>query len=70
MYYMGFTYVEVYNIAVWQRLWFIERINKELKKANEAQSGASRSAQGNTAEARAMMGRSRAQVPSKLRRFS
>jgi hypothetical protein len=70
MYYMGFSYVECYNIPIWQRIWFIERINKEIKQANEAQSGASRAAHANTPDARAMMGRSRAQVPSKLRRFT
>ena len=70
MYYMGFTYVESYNIAIWQRLWFIERINKELKRSNEAQSGNSRAAHDNAPDARAMLGRARQQVPSKLRRFT
>jgi len=70
MYYMGFTYIECYNIPIWQRVWFIERINKEIKRANEDQSGASRSAHGNTPDARAMQGRARAQVPAKLRRFT
>ena len=70
MYYMGFTYLEAYNIPVWQRMWFLDRINKEIKKANDAQSGASRAAHQNSPDARAMMGRARAQVPSKLRRFT
>lgn len=70
MYYMGFTYVESYNIPVWQRYWFLERLNKEIKRANEQQSGASRAAHNNSADARAMAGRARAQVPSKLRRFT
>ncbi|MEC7609486.1 MAG: hypothetical protein VX964_04890, partial [Verrucomicrobiota bacterium] len=70
MYYMGFTYVEAYNIPIWQRIWFIERLNKELKAANEAQSGASRAAHANTPDQRALMGRHRQQVPSKLRRFT
>ena len=70
MYYMGFTYVEAYNIPIWQRYWFLERLNKEIKRANDAQSGASRAAHANSADARAMAGRSRAQVPSKLRRFT
>ena len=67
---MGFTYREAYNIPIWQRIWFIERLNKELKAANEAQSGASRAAHSNTADQRSLMGRQRAQVPSKLRRFT
>lgn len=70
MYYMGFTYVEAYNIPIWQRYWFLERLNKEIKRANDAQSGASRAAHSNSADARALMGRQRAQVPSKLRRFT
>ena len=56
MYYMGFSYIECYNIAVWQRIWFIKRINEEIKKAN----GQSRAATDNSAEARAMLGRQRA----------
>ena len=70
MYYMGFTYIEAYNIPIWQRYWFLERLNKEIKAANEAQSGASRAAHANDPETRALMGRHRSQVPSKLRRFT
>jgi|TARA_Y100000310_G_scaffold197429_1_gene197524 hypothetical protein len=70
MYYMGFTYKEVYNIPLWQRVWFLERLNKELKKANDSQSGASRAAHANSPDARAMMGNARAQVPANLRRFT
>ena len=67
MYYMGFTYVEAYNIPVWQRIWFIERLNKEIKKTNGQQS---RAAHQNDPETRALMNRHRSQVPSKLRRFT
>ena len=63
---MGFSYIEVYNIPIWQRIWFIKRLNKELKKAN----GDSKAAHANSADARALMGKHRAQVPSKLRRFT
>ena len=63
---MGFSYSEAYNLPVWQREWFIKRINKEIKDSQ----GQSRSAEANTAEARELMGRHRAQVPSKLRRFT
>ena len=70
MYYMGFTYVESYNLPYWQRIWFIERINKEFEKANEAQSDASRAAHSNSPENRAMQGRARSHVPAKLRRFT
>ncbi len=70
MYYMGFSYVEGYNIPIWQRIWFIERLNKEIKQANEAQSGGSRAHHANSPDARAMQGRARSQVPAKLRRFT
>ena len=72
MYYMGFTYVEAYNIPIWQRYWFLERLNKEIKRANEASNGnaSTRAAHQNSPDARAMMGRARSQVPSKLRRFT
>ena len=73
MYYMGFTYVESYNIPIWQRRWFIERIQKEIKKTNEANNGEgapSRAMTQNSPDVRAMLGRHRAMVPSKLRRFT
>ena len=66
MYYMGFSYIEVYNIPIWQRIWFIQRLNKELKKANSD----SKAAHANSPDARALAGKHRAQVPAKLRRFT
>jgi len=73
MYHVGFSYVEAYNIPVWQRIWFIKRLNKEIREANERSKGngsSTRGADTNSAEARNLMGRSRAQVPAKLRRFT
>jgi len=73
MYYQGFTYTEAYNIPVWQRIWFIKRLNKEIKRANDANGGngaATRAAHHNTPDAREMMGRQRAMVPANLRRFT
>ena len=64
---MGFSYVEGYNVAIWQRYWFIKRIQQELKKSDGQNS---RAAHANNPEARAMMSRARAQVPAKLRRFT
>jgi hypothetical protein len=66
MYYMGFSYREAFDLPIWQRTWFINRINKEMKAAQ----GQSRAAHSNNPEARALMDRARAQVPSKLRRFT
>ena len=73
MYYMGFTYCEGYNISIWMRRWFIDRLNKEIKKSNEANGGqgaATRAMDQNTPDVRAMMGRHRNMVPAKLRRFT
>ena len=68
MYYMGFSYIEAYNIPIWIRQWMLKRLNKELK-ASQKNNG-SRAAHQNDADSRALMGRHRAQVPSKLRRFT
>ena len=70
MYYVGFTYTEAYGLPVWQRIWFIERTNEEFKRANEAQSDASRAAHANTPDARQMRGMARDRVPANLRRFT
>lgn len=72
MYYMGFGYRECYLLPVWQRIWFIKRINDEIKRTAEANDGnaSSRAAHHNDPSVRAMQGRSRAQVPAKLRRFT
>tara|TARA_B100000287_G_C20019659_1_gene538001 strand:- start:184 stop:462 length:279 start_codon:yes stop_codon:yes gene_type:complete len=70
MYYMGFSYTEGYDLPIWQRTWFIKRINEEIKRSNEANAPASRAAHDNTAQQRAMQGRGRSDVPAKLRRFT
>jgi hypothetical protein len=67
---MGFTYSEVYHLPIWQRVWFLERLNKELKQASEKDSSASRALHQNSPDMRAMQGRHREQVPAKLRRFT
>jgi hypothetical protein len=67
---MGFTYNEAYDIPIWQRIWFINRLNDEIKKSNKDGQAASRAAHANHPEARAMQGRARSQVPAKLRRFT
>ena len=66
MYYAGFSYNEAYNLPVWQRIWFINRLNQEIKKSQ----GQSHAAHANSPDARAMMSRARSQVPAKLRRFT
>ena len=63
MYYVGFSYKEAYMLPLWERKWFIERLQTEIKRAN----GDSKATQ---AEARALQGKHRPQVPAKLRRFT
>jgi len=70
MYYCGFTYREAYALPVVYKRWFIDRISKELSKGQEEQKNTSRALHQNTPDARAMMGAARAQVPSRLRRFT
>ena len=72
MYYVGFTYRECYNIPVWQRRWFIDRLQKEIKRTQDKEGNAqpTRGYHQNTPDARAMMGRYRSMVPANLRRFT
>ena len=65
MYYMGFTYTEAYRLPIWQRIWFIQRINKEIKNSND-----SRAAHQNDPQTRSLKNKMRQQVPAKLRRFT
>jgi hypothetical protein len=70
MYYMGMSYWEAYNIPVQYRVWFIHRIQKELKRSSDDGSGASRALHHNTPDVRSMQGMTRDAVPARLRRFS
>jgi len=70
MYYMGFGYREAYTLPIWQRVWFIERINEAFKRAAENNANVSRAAHDNTPDQRAMSGHARSQVPANLRRFT
>ena len=67
---MGFTYTEAYKIPIWQRIWFIERINTEIERTSKAEETASRALHHNGSDARSLQNRSRTQVPARLRRFS
>jgi hypothetical protein len=69
---MGFSYLEAYRLPVWQRQWFVERLQKEFKQAAERNNGEytpSRAAHENDPTTRAMMGM-RPNSPAKLRRFT
>jgi len=70
MYYMGFTYAEARCLPIQYRIWFIGRIQQEFEKTNENGETASRAAHHNMPETRALQGRGRDAVPSRLRRFT
>jgi len=71
MYYGGFLWKETYNLPVSYKRWFVERIGKEINKSNsENGSSQSRALHQNTPDVRALQGNVRAQVPSRLRRFT
>lgn len=70
MYYGGFTGSEAYSLPVPYKRWFIERISKELNRTSEDGNTQSRALHQNAPDVRAMQNRTRAQVPSRLRRFT
>lgn len=72
MYYGGFTYTEAYNLPVRYKLWFINRIAKELKKSSDGEAPqGDRSAHNNNPETAALMGRVRsANTAARNRRFT
>jgi hypothetical protein len=66
MYYMGFTYNEAMSLPIWQRTWFLERMQKEMSGSK----GQTRAAHGNDQGTRTLMGMHRSNPPAKLRRFT
>lgn len=67
---MGFSYWECYNIPVSYRIWFINRINAEIKRSSDKGETNSRALQHNTPDARALLNKQRDAVPARLRRFT
>ena len=70
MYYGGFLWRETYNIPVSYKRWFIDRISKELKQSSESGETQSRAVHQNSPDVRALQGKAREQMPSRLRRFT
>lgn len=70
MYYGGFTYTDVYNMPVQYKRWFLTRISKELQRNTGDNGTATRAAHVDTTEMRALQGKTRAEVPSRLKRFT
>ena len=63
---MGFSYWECYNLPIQYRIWFLQRLQKELKNSN----GDSKAAHANSPDSRSLTNKARSQVPAKLRRFT
>jgi len=70
MYYGGFLWREILHLPVSYKRWFIERIGRELKRTSDDGNTQSKAAHQNTPDVRALQGKARAQVPSRLRRFT
>ena len=64
MYYVGFSYEDAYSLPVWQRVWYINRLNEEIKRSN----GQTRGMQ--DPGTREMSGMHRNNPPANLRRFT
>ena len=62
VYYLGMTYAEAYNMPIWRRNWFIERVVKEIKKTNDSKTGS-------TSE-RALGNKMRPGGPQRTKRFT
>ena len=68
MYYCGFTYRETYNLPVAYKHWFIKRVIREMSRKEGDDNPPPN--KGTPADARALMGMSRTDAPSRIRRFS
>jgi len=67
MYYGGCLYEEITRMPVAYKRWFIERIAREFNKGKDT---SSRAVHAETPEMRALTGKARSQMPSRLRRFT
>ena len=65
MYYLGFTYADAFNLPVWKRKWFLERVVQEISRTNTSKEAANDPMQS------ALMGSHRQdRAPRRLRRFT
>lgn len=69
-YYLGFTRSDVYSMPVAERMWYLERVGKEIQNASEQGSDRpTKATHDNMPENRAFRGQ-RPNTPSRLRRFT
>jgi len=57
------TYAEAYNMAIWKRNWYLERVIKEIKNANG-------DSKGNRPEERGLANKGRPSGPQRTKRFT
>ena len=66
MYYGGFTYTEASQVPIQYRIWFINRIGKEIEKSN----GQSKATDQNEPGMAALLGKHRGNTPARMHRFT
>jgi hypothetical protein len=70
-YYGGFSYVEAYNLPVVYKRWWIDRISKEIERANKGEAPpGSRASHHDNPEVNALMNKTRSSGPARTRRFT
>ena len=65
MYYLGFTYADAFNLPIWKRKWFLDRVVKEISKTNTTKESAN-----NPLHKGLAGGHRQDHTPSRLRRFT
>ena len=63
VYYMGMTYSEAYNMAIWKRRWYLQRVIEEINKSNG-------DSKGNSSETRGLSNKLRPDGPQRTKRFT
>ena len=69
MYYCGFSYSDAYNLPIPQRVWFINRLTKEMSGDGDEGSERADKRHVNDPSLRAMLGSSHPQAPHNLKRM-
>ena len=68
MYYIGFSYIDAYNLPISIRKWFIKRFIKEISKENNDNPAPLKASHTQTAETRLFKGSHRTHSPNRLNR--
>jgi len=68
-YYLGLTRSDIYDMPVAERMWYLERVNEEIKKSADNGDPVTKATHDNTPDQRAFRGQ-RPNTPARLRRFT